>query len=93
MAEFVANPTCKVRFNVYTNKDGNIIQEDEQIAGKKTFTFSGFASSITADELVNTENSPAIHNGVAAIMWLFTGRDDNFEPVVEKITTDVVDYD
>jgi len=91
MAELVKSPTCKVKVNVYTNQDGNILQPDEIPAGQKTLTFSGFASSITADELVNSENSPALHNGVAGLMWLFSGTDENFDTMVQKITTEVVD--
>ena len=91
MAELIENPTCKVKANVYTNQDGNILQPDEMIAGQKNVTFSGFASSVTADELVNSENSPALHNGVAGLMWLFSGTDENFDTMVQKITTEVVD--
>ena len=91
MAELVKNPTSKVKVNVYMNRDGNICQEGETPTAQKTFTFSGFASSITADELINTENSEALHNGVAGLMWLFTGTDENFDTMVEKITSEVVD--
>lgn len=94
MADLVKNPTSKVKVNVFLNRDGNIVQEGETIAGQKTFTFSGIASSVTADDLINTENSPAIHNGVAGLMWLFTGSDEgNFDTMVEKITSEVVEDD
>jgi len=56
MAELLKNPTCKVKVNVYLNRDGNILQPGETVAGQKTFTFSGFDSNITVDELINTEN-------------------------------------
>ncbi len=91
MAELVKNPTSKVKVNVYMNRDGNICQEGDTPVAQKTFTFSGFASSITADELINTENSEALHNGVAGLMWLLSGTDENFDTMVEKITSEVVD--
>ena len=93
MAELVKDPTCKVIVNVFLNRDGNILQEGETIAGKKTFTFSGFDSNITADELINTENSSALHNGVAGLMWLFSGTDENFDTLVQKVTTEIVEDD
>ena len=91
MADLVKSPTCKVKFDVFLNRDGNICQEGETVAGKKTLTFSGFDSNIPADELINTENSSALHNGVAGLMWLFSGTDENFDTMVQKITTEVVD--
>ena len=93
MAELLKNPTCKVKVNVYLNRDGNILQPGETIAGQKTFTFSGFDSNITVDELINTENSSAIHNGVAGLMWLLSGNDENFDTMVEKITSEIVEDD
>ena len=93
MAELVKNPTCKVKVNVFTNRDGNICCEGDTPVGQKSFTFGGFNSSITADELINTENSSALHNGVAGLMWLFSGTDDNFDTMVEKITSEVVEED
>ena len=94
MAELVKNPTCKVKVNVYLNRDGNILQPGETIAGQKTFTFSGFDSNITVDELINTENSSAIHNGVAGLMWLLSGSDENFDELsIKKTTTEVVEED
>ena len=91
MAELLKNPTCNVKVNVYLNRDGNILQPGETIAGQKTVTFSGFDSNITVDELINTENSSAIHNGVAGLMWLLSGTDENFDTMVEKITSEIVE--
>ena len=93
MAELVKDPTCKVKVNVYLNRDGNILQPGETVAGQKTLTFSGITSSITADELINTENSSAIHNGVAGLMWLLSGTDENFDTMVQKVTTEIVEDD
>ena len=93
MAELLKNPTCKVKVNVYLNRDGNILQPGETIAGQKTVTFSGFDSNITVDELINTENSSALHNGVAGLMWLLSGTDENFDTMVEKITSEIVEDD
>ena len=90
MAELLKNPTCKVKVNVFTNRDGNICHEGETPVGQKNFTFSGFDSNISADELINTENSSAIHNGVAGLMWLLSGTDENFNTMVEKVTSEVV---
>jgi len=89
--DFSLNPTCSMKFDVFLNRDGNICQEGETVSGKKTLTFSGFDSNISADELINTENSSALHNGVAGLMWLLSGTDENFDTMVQKITTEVVD--
>ena len=91
MAELLKNPTCKVKVKVFTNSQGNICQEGDAVAGEKSVTFSGFDSDITADELINTENSSALHNGVAGLMWLLSGYDGNFDTMVEKVTTEVVE--
>ena len=91
MAELLKNPTCKVKVKVFTNSQGNICQEGDAVAGQKNVNFSGFDSNITADELINTENSSAIHNGVAGLMWLLSGYDGNFDTMVEKITSEVVE--
>ena len=92
MKDFVENPTCSIKFDVSLNKDGNIIQEGETISGKKTVTFSGIKSDVTIDDVINTENSEAIHNGVSALMWLFTGREDNFDELsIRKTTTEIVE--
>ena len=93
MKDFVENPTCSIKFDVFLNRDGNILQPGETVAGKKSVTFSGIKSDITIDETINTENSPAIHNGVAGLMWLFTGSDEgNFDELsIKKTSTEIVD--
>ena len=92
--DFNLNPTCSMKVDVFTNSDGNIVQEDDSVVGKKTVTFSGIKSDITVDEAINTENSTAIHNGVAGLMWMFTGTDDNFDELsVRKNTTEIIEYD
>ena len=92
--DFNLNPTCSMKVDVFTNIDGNIVQEDDSVVGKKTVTFSGIKSDITVDEAINTENSTAIHNGVAGLMWMFTGTDDNFDELsVRKNTTEIIEYD
>ena len=92
--DFNLNPTCSMKVDVFTNSDGNIVQEDDSVVGKKTVTFSGIKSDITVDEAINTENSTAIHNGVAGLMWMFTGNDDNFDELsVRKNTTEIIEYD
>ena len=91
MKDFNLNPTCSIKFDVMLNKDGNIAQEGEAIAGKKSVTFSGFKSDITIDEAINTENSTALHNGVAGLMWLLSGTDENFDTNVEKHSIEVID--
>ena len=98
MYEYADNYTCSVKFSVPMNRDGNICQEGETVAGQKIFTFSGFTSTITAAETVNdaddTSEDKALHNGVSGLVWLFTGRDDNFDPLsVKKITTAEMDYE
>ena len=93
--DFVENATCSIKFNVNLNRDGNIAQPGETVAGVKSVNFSGIKSDITIDDTINTENSPAIHNGVAGLMWLFTGSDEgNFDELsIKKTTTEVVDED
>ena len=91
--DFSTNPTCSIKFDVMLNRDGNVLQPGETIAGKKTVNFGGFKSDITIDEAINTENSSAIHNGVAGLMWLLSGTDENFDTMVEKITSEVVEDD
>ena len=93
--DFVENPTCSMKFDVMLNRDGNIAQPGETVAGKKSVTFSGFKSDITIDEAINTENSEALHNGIAGLMWLFTGSDEgNFDELsIKKTTTEVVEED
>ena len=68
--DFATNATCTLKFDVMTNRDGNVAQPGETVAGKKSVTFGGFKSDITIDDAINTENSPALHNGVAGLMWL-----------------------
>ena len=90
--DFSTNPTCSMKFDVMLNRDGYIAQPGETVAGKKTVTFSGFKSDITIDEAINTEDSTALHNGVAGLMWLFTGTDENFDELsVKKTTVEVVE--
>lgn len=81
MYEYVEDVISTIKVSVYKNKDGNILQKNEEIAGQENFTFKGFASSITAAETVNDTNSPALHNGVAGLVWLFSGIDENFNPL------------
>ncbi len=90
--DFATNPTCSMKFDVMLNRDGNILQPGETIAGKKTVNFGGFKSDITIDEAINTENSSAIHNGVAGLMWLLSGSDENFDELsIKKTTVEVVE--
>ena len=93
--DFSVNPTCSLKFDVYTNSQGNIAQPGETVAGKKTVTFGGFKSDITIDEAINTEDSTALHNGIAGLMWLFTGSDDgNFDELsIKKTTVELVEED
>ena len=91
MADLVKNHTCKFKVNVFNNRNENILQDGETIAGQKNFTFSDFDSNIFADELINTENSPALHNCVTVLVWLLSGSDENFDMMVEKITSEVVE--
>ena len=92
--DFVTNPTCSMKVDVFTNSQGNILQDGDTVAGKKTFTFSGIKSDISIDETINTENSTALHNGAAGLMWLFTGDDENFDELsIKKTTTEIVEDD
>lgn len=98
MYEYADDYTCTIKFSVPTNRDGNICQVGEVEAGSKNFTFSGFTSTITAAETINDEDDTsadkALHNGVSGLVWLFTGRDDNFDPLsVKKVTTAEIDYE
>jgi len=94
MYEFAENVISTVKVSVNKNRDGNIAQEGEIVAGAENFTFKGFASSISASEVVNDTDSPALHNGVAGLVWLFSGTDENFDPLsVEKTTKSEVDYE
>ena len=90
--EFVEDVVSSVRVEVYTNAQGNILQPGEEKVGTKKVTFGGFASSITADEAINTENSNALHNGVAGLMWLFSGYDEgNFNENITRTVTEEID--
>lgn len=92
MKDFVESPTCSVRFDVNLNRDGNIAQPGDIVAGKKSVTFSGIKSDVTIDETINTENSTALHNGVAGLMWLLSGSDENFDELsIKKTSTEIVD--
>ena len=93
--DFNLNPTCSIKVDVYTNSHGNIVQPSETVACKKTFNFSGIKSDVTIDETINTEDSPALHNGIAGLMWLFTGSDDgNFDELsIKKTSVEVVEED
>ena len=83
---YIRNETCSFKVGIYQNRDGNILQNGETIAGQKNFTFGGFASSITAAEAVN-----ALHNGVAGLIWLLSGSDENFDTNITRTVTEEVD--
>lgn len=94
MYDFAENVVSTMKVGVYKNKDGNIQQEGEVIAGQENFSFKGFASSITAAEAINDDDSPALHNGISGLVWLFSGRDDNFDPLtVQKTTKAEIEYE
>ena len=40
--DFATNATCTLKFDVMTNRDGNVAQPGETVAGKKSVNFSGF---------------------------------------------------
>ena len=89
--EFVSEDICTMKVKVFKNRDGNILQDGETIAGEKIFTFNGFASTITADEAINTENSPVLHNGVSGLVWLLSGSDENFDENFTKTSVEVME--
>lgn len=92
MYNFSEDYTCTMKVDVNLNRDGNIQQEGEAVAGQENFTFKGFASSISAAETVNDEDSPALHNGVAGLVWLFSGTDENLDPLsVVKTTKEAIE--
>ena len=92
--DFALNQTCTLKFDVMTNRDGNVAQPGDTVAGKKSVTFGGFKSDITIDEAINTEDSTALHIGVAGVMWLLSGTDENFDELsVKKTTVEVVNED
>ena len=94
MYDYAENVISTIKVSVNKNRDGNIAQEGDIVAGAEQFSFKGFASSITAAETVNDEDSPALHNGVAGLVWLFSGTDENFDPLtVEKTTKAEIDYE
>ena len=87
MYEYAEDVISTMKVSVNKNRDGNIQQEGEAVAGVENFTFKGFASSISAAETVNDEESTALHNGVAGLVWLFSGTDENFDPTTVIKTT------
>jgi len=90
--EFVGEDICTIKVNVFLNRNGNMLQPGETVAGQKNWTLKGFSSDITADEAINTENSTALHNGVCAFMWLFSGYDEgNFDENFTKISAEVME--
>lgn len=93
--DFALNPTCTMKVDVMLNSSGKIIQPGEVVANKKTVTFSGFKTDATIEETINTENSPALHNGIAGLMWLFTGNDEgNFDELsIKKTSVEFVEED
>ena len=94
MYEFSEDYTCTMKVDVNLNRNGNICQAGDTVAGKKTLTFSGINSSVTAAETVNDTDSPALHNGISGLMWLFSGTDDNFDPLtIKKISKAEMDYE
>ena len=94
MYEYAENVISTMKVKVDKNRDGNIAEAGDIVAGVEQFSFKGFASSITAAETVNDEDSPALHNGVAGLVWLFSGTDENFDPLtVEKTTKAEIDYE
>jgi len=68
MYEYAEDVISTMKVSVNKNRDGNIQQEGEIVAGAETFTFKGFASSISASEVVNDTDSLALHNGVAGLV-------------------------
>ena len=88
---YFRDATCSFKVAIYQNRDGNILQPGETIAGQKNFTFGGFASSIPASEALNDENSSAIHNGVAGLIWLLSGSNENFDTNITRTVTEEVD--
>ena len=94
MYEYAENVISTMKVKVDKNRDGNIAEAGDIVAGVEQFSFKGFARSITAAETVNDEESPALHNGVAGLVWLFSGTDENFDPLtVEKTTKAEIDYE
>ena len=89
---YIREETCSFKVKIFLNSDGNILQPGETKVREKTVTFGGFASSIPASEALNDENSSAIHNGVAGLMWLFTGNDEgNFDTNIKRTLIEEVE--
>lgn len=88
---YVRDATCSFKVGVFLNRDGNILQPGESVAGQKNITFGGFASSISASEALNDENSSALHNGVAGLIWLLSGTDENFDTMITRTITEEVE--
>lgn len=88
---YFRDATCSFKVGIFMNSNGNICQEGESPASQKNFTFGGFASSIPASEALNDENSSAIHNGVAGLIWLLSGTDENFNENIIRTVTEEVD--
>ena len=96
MYDYSQDYTCKLKFNVMINSAGNICQEGETPVAQKSFTFGGFTSTITAAETVNDPDDEredkALHNGISGLMWLFSGCDNNFDPLsIKKVSTEMID--
>ena len=87
MYEYAENVISTMKVKVDKNRDGNIAEAGDIVAGVEQFSFKGFASSITAAETVNDEDSPALHNGISGLVWLFSGTDENFDPISVIKTT------
>ena len=87
MYEYAEDVISTMKVSINKNSKGNIQQEGEEKFGEESFTFKGFASSITAAETVNDEDSTALHNGVAGLVWLLSGTDENFDPTTVVKTT------
>lgn len=88
---YIRDETCSFKVKMYLNRDGNIAEDGDTVASQKNFTFGGFASSIPASEALNDENSSAIHNGVAGLIWLLSGTDQNFDQNIIRTVTEEVD--
>ena len=91
MKEYVSEETCAFKVKIFTNRDGNICQEGDTPTGEKSYTFGGFASTIPATEALNDENSTAIHNGVAGLIWLLSGYDGNFDTNIKRTLIEEVE--
>ena len=88
---YISDETCSFKVKINLNRDGNICQPGDVVAGSKNMTFGGFASTIPASEAVNDENSSAIHNGVAGLIWLLSGTDENFDTMITRTVNEEVE--